>query len=266
MMKRYIGNFREYGVLVGCILLSLFLLYSNKSSQINALKAFSLNASGFLHSIHTYYLRYVDIEKENRFLREQNTLLALENSRMREAMLENDRLKRLIGFKTEYPARLIPAKVVGGNSSGIVNYILLDVGRDHGIRLNMPIVLPEGLVGKILRVGSSHSLGHILFDQNFRVSAKVQRSGVRGIISWNGGKLCDFNEVPNRSDVQPGDRIVTSGYSQIFPEGIYIGTVTMAENTKRSLSMRLKVRPDVDFDRLEEVLIIADTKPVITEQ
>jgi rod shape-determining protein MreC len=262
-MKPYITNIREYGILLVCILVSLVLLFSNQSSQVEALKAMTLNAAGLTHAIHNALTRHARVDVENQFLREQNTRLSLENSRMRGALLENERLKKLIGFKADSPSLIVPAHVIGANSDGVINYILLNVGRRDGIRKDMPIVLPDGLIGKIYRVGETTAMGHILFDQNFRVSAKVQRTSIKGIISWQGGHLCTLNEVPNRSDVKPGDFVVTSGYSQIFPEGIYIGVVESVEDTKRSLSMEITVRPDIDYNRLEEVLIITDKQPSI---
>ena len=141
-----------------------------------------------------------------------------------------------------------------------MNYIMLDVGLKNGVQKNMPIVLSDGLVGKIYQVSENHAFGHILLDQNFRVSAKVLRSGTKGIISWKRGQLCNLDEVPNRSDIQPGDLVVTSGFSDIFPEGLYIGKVSSAINTQRELFMKIKVKPDIDFNRLEEVLVILSEK------
>lgn len=256
-MKRHFINFKDYFILLSCILISLILIFSNKKSQIEALKELTLDWVGSFQSIFNTFSYYARLEEENKILRKQNTLLALENSRMRDAIVENKRLKTLIGFKNEYQSKLIAAKVIGGNFSGMMNYILLEVGKTDSIEKNMPMVLPNGLVGKIYRVGEKYSIGHILFDQNFRVSAKIQRTGIKGIISWDGGNICELREIPNRSDIRADDLVVTSGYSQIFPEGIYIGKIIYAENTKRSLSMEIRVKPDLNFNIIEEVLIIA---------
>ena len=249
-------NFKEYIVLLACVLFSLLLIFSNRNEQLDAVKTFTIDFIGSLQARIAYFSKYAYIEEENRFLRHQNTLLALENSRMRAAQQENIRLKKLIGFKEQSDYKLIAAKVIGRNSSGFMNQILLDVGEKDSIAKNMPIVLPDGLVGKIYRVEENYSIGHLMLDQNFRVSAKVQRSSINGIIGWEDERVCTLNEIPNRSDVQLGDLVVTSGYSDIFPEGIYIGKIIIAENTQRDLFMNVKVKPDIDFNRLEEVLII----------
>ena len=262
LLPKHLFNFKEYFVLLLCIIISLFLIFSNKKSQIETIKILTLDLTGSFQSRLISLSRKSSLKEQNNFLRYQNTLLALENSRMREAILENQRLRKLIGFKktTQYP--LIAAKVTGGSFSGFMNNILLDVGKQDRVKKNMPVVIPEGLVGKIYQVGNNHSIVHLLLDQNFRVSGKILRSSIKGIISWKGGgQICDLDEIPNRSDIKVGDLVVTSGYSEIFPEGIYIGKVVTAVNTQRSLFMKIKVKPDVDFNRLEEVLVIMNKKP-----
>ncbi|MBD3290679.1 rod shape-determining protein MreC [candidate division KSB1 bacterium] len=254
--QKKLTNFKEYFVLLGCLLFSLLLIFSNRNEQLDAVKTFAIDLIGSVQARVAYFSKYAFLEQENKFLRHQNTVLALENSRMRAALQENIRLRRLIGFKEQSDYELVAAKVIGRNSSGFMNQILLDVGEKDSINKNMPIVLPDGLVGKIYRVEENFSIGHLILDQNFRVSAKVQRSSINGIIGWESERSCSFNEIPNRSDVQAGDLVVTSGYSDIFPEGIYIGKITDARDTQRDLFMNVTVKPDIDFNRLEEVLII----------
>jgi rod shape-determining protein MreC len=263
VFPHFIDEYKEYFVLAICLIISLILIFSNSARQIDALRVLTLDLMG------NFQVRFGSLNKSARlgqevsFLREQNTMLALENSKMREAIVENRRLRKLIGFKESHPYNLLAVKVKGGNFTGYMNHILLDAGRKDNICKNMPIVLPSGLVGKIFEVGEKTSIGHILFDQNFRVSAKVQRSGVKGIIGWTSGKYNEFREVSNRSDVKVGDKIVTSGYSEIFPEGIFIGKVVSIEDTKRDLFMNVKVKPEIAFNKLEEVLIILNQNNAI---
>jgi len=259
-MIKSIVNYKEYFTLFLCILISLILLFSNSSRQIEAIKAETFDFMGTIQGKVNSIARKKSLEDKYNFLKNQNTLLALQNSQMRNAFLENQRLRKLIGFKESHPFNLKVAKVVGGSLSKFLNHIVLDVGLEDSVKKNMPLVLPEGLVGKIYHVGRNHSIGHLLLDQNFRVSAKIFRSGIKGIISWNGGKNCSLEEIPNRSDVQIGDSIMTSGFSDIFPEGIYIGKVVSAENTTRHLFMKINVKPEVNFLKLEEVLLILNKK------
>lgn len=248
--------FKEYLVLLGCIFISLILIFSNQNSQIEAIKIVALDFISLFQSRLDFGSRNASLAEQNSFLRTQNTILALENSRMRESVIENERLRKLIEFKAQSEFRILAAKVIGGKSLGFMNHISLDLGKQDSIKKNMPLILPEGLVGKIYHVEETRSLGQLLFDRNFRVSAKIDRSGVKGIIEWGGNQHCILNQVPNRSNVKVGDRVVTSGDSEIFPAGISIGKVVSATDMQRELFMNIKVKPDIDFDRLEEVLVI----------
>jgi rod shape-determining protein MreC len=204
---------------------------------------------------------YLDLKEKNQQVQSENIRLALENSFMHEMALENQRLRELIGFKQQHEMQLIAAQVIGkGNREGIQS-IVLDVGSQDSVTKNMPIVVADGLVGKIFQVGGDYSLGQILFDQNFRVSGKAQRSRVDGIIHWEKGDFCLLKEVPKRSDVLKDDWIITSGYGEIFPSGLRIGQISEISELPNDLFMYIKVKPAVDFEKLEEVFLIKSSKP-----
>jgi rod shape-determining protein MreC len=133
----------------------------------------------------------------------------------------------------------------------------------------MPMVSESGLVGKIISTGSHYAVGQILFNRDLRVSAKVQRSRVDGIVRWNGGTTLQLQQVARTMDVQPGDVVVTSGYSAYYPEGTRIGIVSRAEPIPGSLFQSVEIAPSVDFTRLEEVFVLAhepDSARIAVEQ
>lgn len=201
---------------------------------------------------------YISLRQKNEQLLIENTRLALENSAIYEMRLENKRLRALIGFKDQSEHQLIAARIIARGRQDLINGIVLDVGAKDSIRKYMPVVVADGLVGRIYQIGKDQSIGHLLLDQNFRVSSKTQRSRVEGIVSWEGGDFCWLKEVPQRSDVVQGDTVITSGRGDIFPPGILIGYVTEIKESPRGLFMDIKVKPAVDFDRLEEVLVIVN--------
>lgn len=202
-----------------------------------------------------------DIRVENQALRKRGAELMLENSELKEALLENQRLRKLLDFKLQSQLALTSAKVIGKQESGFVNSIILDVGKADNIVKDMAIVTAQGLVGKIFRVAENHSTAELLLDRNFRVGAMVQRSRVGGIIKWIEGDKVIMSEVPKRSDIKPGDVVITSGLSSIFPGGLKIGKIENIEEERQGLFMKISVEPAVDFTKLEEVFIITDHKP-----
>ena len=174
--------------------------------------------------------------------------------------LENRRLKALIGFEKNSGFQLKATRIIARQKKGFINDIVLGIGFKDSVSKNMPVVVPSGLVGKLYQVGKSRSNCQIMLDQNFRASAKIQRTRAKGIVDWKGGDLCFLNEVPKRSDVKIGDWLITSGYGEIFPAGLRIGRVVSVIEPARGLFMEIKIKPCVDFDKLEEVFVITGVR------
>ena len=259
---RDISGYRDYILHAVLVLISLIFISSNQNKQIQTFKMWMVGMVCTFQEKWNAVQSYLDLRQKNEQLLIENTKLALENSAMHEMRLENDRLKKLIGFKESSKLRLIMARVIVKGAKGFINSVVLDVGTQDGVAKNMPLVVSNGLVGKIYQAGPDQSIGHLLLDPNFRVSAKIQRSRVTGIVSWDGGEFCSMNEVPKRSDVQKGDSVITSGYGEIFPAGLLIGTITEITESPRGLFSDIQLKPTVDFEKLEEVFVITENKVI----
>ena len=242
------------------MIVSVALLLSNDNSQVRALRVWTLDGFGFLLDRLGTFKRLEHLEAENRALRRRNAELMLETARLYEAGLENERLRRMLAFKAESELSLVPAKVVGHQNNGLINAMLIGAGERDGVHKDQAVVTAEGLVGRVFAVGKHYATTQLLLDRNFRASAMVQRSRVNGIVRWQGGDHVVLGEVPRRSDVQVGDRVVTSGLSTIFPAGLEIGTVIRSADQENGMFMDIEVRPSVDFSKLEEVFVI-QTRP-----
>lgn len=248
--------YRDYLILVMLIIIALIIMSLNHNRQI---EYFKMGMVGFLSVVQEKWITaqdYLHLRQKTEQLQLENIRLALENSYMYEMELENQRLRELIGFKQQHEMQLIAARVIGRGSREGIQSIVLDVGSQDSVSKNMPIVIADGLVGKIYQVGNSYSLGQVLFDQNFRVSGKVQRSRVNGILNWEQGDYCLLKEVPKRSDVAKGDLVITSGYGEIFPQGLKIGQITEISELPNDLFLHIQLDPAVNFEKLEEVFII----------
>jgi rod shape-determining protein MreC len=180
-----------------------------------------------------------------------------EVSRLREARLENIRLRQALNLPRRPDRTYIAADVVGKTLQLLRNTITLNVGERDGIAVNMPIVSERGLVGKIVATSNRYSVGQILLNRDLRVSAKVQRNRVDGIVRWDNGRLISLQNVVKTADVQSGDLVVTSGYSNVYPGGIPIGVVNSSRVQSESLFLSVEVTPLVDFEHLEEVFVLS---------
>jgi len=259
MLKRaydIASTFREYLLLAVLLVVSVALLAANDSPQIRVLRSLTIQSLGALQETFNFIPDYFSLRSENRVLRELNVKLSEEVNLLREAQLENIRLRQMLGIREHIHAPTVPARIVGKTLQLMRNTITLDVGSDNGVREQMPMVTGLGLVGKIIATSSRYSIGQILYNQRIRISAKIQRSRVDGIIEWDGGTTLTLKNVAKTLDVQPGDVVVTSDYSSLYPEGIRIGTVVSAAQIPGSLFQRVEVLPSVDFATLEEVFVI----------
>ncbi len=260
-VHEWLATWRDHLVLGLVILASTALMFSNDRSQVWAVRAGLIELYGMVGKGVSWYQELWDLRQENRRLRRIDTTLLLENSRLREAYLENQRLRALLGFKSRSKLKLIPARVIGRQANGLIQAIVLDAGQADGLRRNMPLVTAQGLVGRVYEVTNHKALAQILPDRNFKVSARIQRSRVTGILTWAGGRRYLLREVPLRSDVRVGDVVITSGYSSIYPAGIKIGVVTSVRSKRSGLFMDVEVTPEVDFTTLEEVCAIRPMPP-----
>lgn len=242
--------------LLGAIILSLVLLFSNDSRQVNTIKTWALGGFGYLSEKVAFVYRLNRLYEENERLRQKSSRLMLENSRLKEADLENKRLRALLDFKTRSKLQLVAAKVIGHQQNALVNAIMISAGTADGLRKNMAVVTADGLLGKVFQTSRHYASVQLLLDRNFRVSAVVRRSRVNGIVKWTQGNRVVLAEVNKRSDVKVGDEVATSGFSAIFPEGLTVGRVVKVADNDRSLFMDVLVEPSVDFSRVEEVFVV----------
>lgn len=264
-----ISVFKEYVVLGICAALSVGLMTLNDNAQVRTIRSLTVISIGFLQEAFGFIPNYFDLKHDNKLLRERNVSLANEVSLLRESRLENLRLRKLLGLKELSQYSYVTGNVVGKNLQLLRNTVTLDCGENQGIRVNMPVVTDEGLVGRIVAVSSSYAIGQLLLNRDARVSAKVQRARVDGIVTWEGGPYLSMKNVARTLDVQPGDIVITSEYSSLFPPGIKIGVVNNTHQTPGALFQSIDLEPAVDFTRLEEVFVITripDSSRIVLEQ
>ncbi len=264
MVREWFVDRKDLVILLVSVVSSLVLIFSSDDSQIHFLRAWALGSFGVILDEVTSVEKYSDVYEQNVWLRDQNASLMLENSRLKEAAVENARLRSLLSFKTKSQLQLIPARVVGMNESGFINSIVLDVGKADSIAVNMTIVTAQGVAGKVYQVDEHFAIAQLLLDRNFRVGAMVQRSRTMGIMRWATGSQVVLAAVPKRSDVVVGDSVVTTGLSTIFPGGLQIGRVVEVNEDEQGMFMNVAVQPTVDFSKLEEVFVVK-MQPLLSE-
>ena len=248
-------NFREYFLLSGLVILSLILVSLNDRPQVKRIRTILTVTLGVVQEQVSFIPRYVGLGAENEILRRTNIELADEASQLREAKLENLRLRKLLGLRDRPDFEFVAASVVTKNLTLLRNSMTLDVGEADGIRPSMPVINDAGLVGVVIAASQHYAVVNILLNTDFRASARIQRSRVDGILAWDGTVLL-LKNIAKTLDVKPGDVVITSEYSSVFPEGIRVGLVSEVREQEGSLFRQVIVEPSVDFVRLEEVFVL----------
>lgn len=188
-----------------------------------------------------------------------NQQLSLENMQLRESQAEVERLRRLLDYKNTLDSQfdLVATRIIARAPNNWYKTLTIDKGADYGLTLNMPVITPEGLAGKIIRVDSNTAQVLLITDREMAVGAILQPTREnRGIVEGIGDGRLRMINIPYYSQVQDGDRVVTSGLSQIYPHGVQIGTIHDVQKETNGLVLSASVEPAVDFDRLEELLVI----------
>jgi len=254
----FLGDNRAYVTLGLAVLISLSLMLMGTSERLVFARGIT---SGFLELGHRLFAWPIDLSGlryENQVLKEQNLRLSLELLKLREARLENARLRELLEFRAEAEGvgTYFPAKVVARDPDRIANTILIDAGYTDGVRERMPVVTAEGLVGRVLEVHPWTAIIQLLLDRNCRVSAIVQRVGrTQGIVMCENGKFY-LKNVQIRSEIEVGDPVISSGLGEVFPKGILVGRVKSLGEGDRGLFREVILTPGVEFDNLEEVFVL----------
>ena len=230
-------------------------MITTDNSSGTPFRSIALNSIGFLGKTIYQAESYFNLSEENKILRQQNSNLAYENMQLQDALLENLRLRKLLGFRQKTKLNLITAEIIGQNPHDIVSGLLLNAGRDLGIQESAAVLTADGLVGKIISADDNYSVCQILLDANSRVSAKIQRNRELGIIAWDGGTQLKLLYIAKTINVYVGDVIITSGMSRIFPENIKIGVVIDISLENEGMFQEIMVQPSVAFSRLEEVQV-----------
>jgi rod shape-determining protein MreC len=251
----YVGSLKEYFIYSFLAVISLILVFQNDNVQIRFMRAAAVSVIGLVQSSFSVIPNVFQLERENRHLREENNVLANEMSQLKEAKLENLRLVKMMEFKerTNYP--MVSAKILGKTLIQTRNTITLNAGENDSVKTGMPVITEKGLVGKVIATSSNYCIAQIIYNKDLKISAKVQRSRVDGIISWNGENSLQLKNVSKSADILDGDVLITSEYSNSFPAGIPIGYV-ISLGVIDNLFKKVEIKPFVDFETLEEVFII----------
>ena len=206
-------------------------------------------------------LAYLALGDNNRALTERNVVLEHRIAELEHQLKELDTEHSYTEQRTDSLLRsyqLLPATVVNNSVLLQDNYITINRGEADGVRPEMGVVCGTGVVGIIYLTAPHYSIVIPVLNSKSNISCRLRKSGYFGYLNWDGGNplYAWMNDVPRYAKINTGDVIETSGFSSVFPEGLFIGKVNQVRNSKDGLSYRIKVHLGTDFARLRDVSVI----------
>jgi len=248
--------FKEYVALTIFVAASLTMIAVSRTTDVMPLRAFATGIVGAIQSTYAWIPNPIALRRENRELEARSVELAAEVGRLRRAEAENKELRRLLGIGPHKDWKLVPAEVVGKTTSFQRNMLTINLGAKDSMQQGMAVITDAGLVGRIYATSQNFSLVQMSYNTDLRIAAKIARTRVEGIITWEGGPNLVMRNVPKALDVQLGDLVVTSEYSSFFAPDIPIGVIDSIAPEANSLFRRVLVNPSVNFYRVEHVYVV----------
>ena len=190
------------------------------------------------------------LAKENAQLREANRRLRSWQAVAYRLEAENGALRDLLRMAPDPGSRYVTARVVADNGGAFVRSVLVSAGRRDGVVQGQAAVTGEGLAGRVAQVGARAAQVLLITDMNSRIPVMLAHSRERAVLAGNNTNRPALLYLGPRSQVEPGDRILTSGDGGVFPAGLPVGVVAASEDG------RVRVQPFVDWDRMEYLRLI----------
>lgn len=241
---------------------SMLLLFRFNSYQGSVWFSAANGGVAAVNGLYADVVGYLNLKEVNRELTDQNVALQRETELLRQALVtatsdttltEKLMRQRLQGYT------LLPAKVVSNSAERADNYLVIDKGEDDGVKPEMGVVGGGGVVGIVYLTGPHHSLVIPVTNRKSSISCRIRGQNYFGYLQWDGRSMMSafVDDVPRYAKVQLNQAVETSGYSAVFPPGIFVGRIRKISNSADGQSYRLDVTLGTNFANLRDVSVVA---------
>jgi rod shape-determining protein MreC len=272
------GRYRT-PLLIALVLLLVFSILSLSLKRSPTLKkveglVISLTAPGMEglqyvgRSVKQLWLDYIylmGVRRRNAELQRQLEEYRQREVRFQEAQQALTRLEALLDLKRQVALPVIGARVIAYDPSLWSRTAIIDQGKIQGVKEGLPVLAPQGIVGRVVEVHPEYSKTMLIVDRKSAADAMIQRTRVRGILKGKGGNRCSLEFVPKNADVQVGDLVLASGLVGLYPKGLVFGKVTAANKKNPGVFQEIEVTSSADLSALEEVLVVKVANLALSE-
>lgn len=237
-------------------------MYTPLQSGVNGVSSFFQKFELVFSTKQSLLNKVKDLEKENNQIK-------IENQTLREDTDELLRLRNIVDFidANKLTYNLVTARVIARSPNNWYKTLTINKGSQQGIIKDMAVISPDGLVGRIESVNDNSAQVILITDREVAVGAILQRTReTNGIVEGrDDSSLLGMENIPYYSEIRKGDRVITSGLSEYYPKGILIGTIKQIKREPGGLLLSAEVTPGVEFDKLEEVLVVTAYHPPVSK-
>lgn len=257
----FVGRYSYAFLFVLLESISMVLLFRFNSFQGSVWFSAANSMVASVNGAYSDVISFFNLEQVNRQLTDQNIALQRETEVLRQAlatatkdttMTERLMREKLVGYN------MVPATVVSNSAERTNNYLVINRGTADGIRPEMGVIGGGGVVGIVYLVGPHHSLVIPVTNRKSSISCRVRGQNYFGYLQWDGSSMLSayVDDVPRYARVKVGQAVETSGYSAVFPPGIFVGRVRKISNSSDGQSYRLDVTLGTNFANLRDVSVV----------
>ena len=211
---------------------------------------------------------YIDlrhVRQQNKDLQQQLARVRVEEAAIAEDALQGRRLQAMLGFRESYVGSTVAAQVIGASGSEQSHILTIDKGSSDGLRPDMAVITQDGVVGKLRDVFPTTAQVLEINDQSSGAGVLLASTRIRAILRGTLTGRVQIGNLTADSRIQRGEQVLTSGGDQVYPRGLPVGVVESIDpDPDHQPYTAIRVKPAVDLDRVEEVLVITGTQPDMT--
>ena len=258
MPVRLWNRVRDWVVLYTLLAVSVLLMLTRNDAMLRGMRVISLDITSRVETRLAWVGRYVRAIDENEALRRHNIELSGRLARLREAGQQIQFLTSALDFQTYSTYVTVAARIVTKDIFGQTNFATLDVGRDHGVEMDMAVVTEHGILGRVIFTSDRYSRILPILSTDFRVPAHIDKIQAEGIISWPGVRADRLllENVAKTEAVEVGDLVVTSRASGIFPPDYAIGSIVSVVNRPGENLLDIYVQPAASISTTNHAFVI----------
>lgn len=256
------------GIIIFSLKSNSSVISSGVGSVISPLQKIIYNANDKLKESFDFFINFSKVKQENEELAAKNAELEnklVEYNRMKD---ENTTLREMFDYsQANQNYNYLGCNIVGYSGGNISNGYVIDKGTNDGVKKDMIVITPQGLVGKVTKSESSYSIVQTILNENIAVASMVESTRettgiLQGVTDNKNKNLAVLSNIPIDSEIKEGDVILTSGLGGMYPKEIRIGEVVSVEIDTVGIMKKAVVKPYVDFNKLEGLFVVVPKEEI----